>query len=224
MSSPSIGSNPRRQSIDKTGLVVRPAACFFDFDGLLADTAALWRRAFTEVCGPAIRIDLEALNGRSVPDAAVTLSRQVGVKVEATHLMQSLTRAFRAQPPSLLPGARRLIQELGGSIRLFVVTNGPRHLVEDVLGAQRLRHHFEAIVSSESVADPKPAPDVYLAACRAARVRPADAVAFEDSLVGVQSAFSAGLRVVGVSAAVALPAHLLVARLDDAQVLRFVGL
>jgi beta-phosphoglucomutase-like phosphatase (HAD superfamily) len=54
------------------------------------------------------------------------------------------------------------------------------------------------VVSGQDLGQPKPAPDVYVAACRALRVVPADAIAFEDSPMGVEAALVAGLFVVGV--------------------------
>ena len=54
------------------------------------------------------------------------------------------------------------------------------------------------VVSGQDLGRPKPAPDVYVAACRALGVAPGDAIAFEDSPMGVQSALAAGLFVVGV--------------------------
>ena len=54
------------------------------------------------------------------------------------------------------------------------------------------------VVSGQDLGQPKPAPEVYLAACRALGVAPGDAIAFEDSPMGVQSALAAGLFVVGV--------------------------
>lgn len=43
----------------------------------------------------------------------------------------------------------------------------------------------------------KPAPDVYLHAAASLDVAPAEGVAIEDSVVGVQAAVSAGLAVIG---------------------------
>ena len=45
---------------------------------------------------------------------------------------------------------------------------------------------------------PKPAPDVYLEACRQLGVEPAMAVALEDSAVGIAAAKAAGLTVIAV--------------------------
>jgi beta-phosphoglucomutase-like phosphatase (HAD superfamily) len=53
-------------------------------------------------------------------------------------------------------------------------------------------------VSSEEVERGKPAPDVYLEACRRLEVVPARAAAIEDSSNGIRAAVAAGLQVVAI--------------------------
>jgi len=53
-------------------------------------------------------------------------------------------------------------------------------------------------VFGEWRSNPKPAPDLYLAACARLDVAPADALAVEDSATGVRAASAAGMRTVGV--------------------------
>jgi HAD superfamily hydrolase (TIGR01509 family) len=208
----------------------RPLGAYcFDFDGLLADTARQWTRAFHAACdlngGATREIDLAALRGASVPAAAALLSRQLDVEITPSQLLDALTAAFHEMPPAALPGVRAVLQALDGKTPTLVVTNGPRMLVEESLAELDLTHHFDAIVAADTVPLPKPAPDVYLAACQQAGVAPVDAVAFEDSPAGAQSARAAGLRVIGVKdGPPPLPADLLVARIDDPQVLRYLGL
>jgi beta-phosphoglucomutase-like phosphatase (HAD superfamily) len=67
-----------------------------------------------------------------------------------------------------------------------------------VLAAAGLTDLFEATVSSETVSRGKPAPDVYLEACRRLGVDPAQAAAVEDSSNGIRSAAAAGLTVLAV--------------------------
>jgi beta-phosphoglucomutase-like phosphatase (HAD superfamily) len=81
-------------------------------------------------------------------------------------------------------------------------------------------------VSGDEVAELKPAPDVYLEACRQLGVRPADAVALEDSPTGVASARAAGLLVVGIPSVpgVSLDADLVADSLEDRAVRDALGL
>ena len=57
---------------------------------------------------------------------------------------------------------------------------------------------FAATVSTEEVAHGKPAPDVYRTVAARLGVRPAHAVAVEDSSNGLRSAAAAGLQVIAV--------------------------
>jgi beta-phosphoglucomutase-like phosphatase (HAD superfamily) len=57
---------------------------------------------------------------------------------------------------------------------------------------------FGATVSSEEVPRGKPAPDVYLEACRRLGVEPGRAAAVEDSSNGLRAAAAAGLTVLAV--------------------------
>lgn len=61
-----------------------------------------------------------------------------------------------------------------------------------------LSSRFKTVVTRDMVAQPKPAPDLYLEACRRLGVSPAEAVALEDSVNGVKAANAAGLASVAV--------------------------
>jgi beta-phosphoglucomutase-like phosphatase (HAD superfamily) len=76
---------------------------------------------------------------------------------------------------------------------------------------------FTAIVCAGDGIPPKPAPDVYLAACAAVGAAPATAIALEDSPTGVAAARAAGMHVIGVpsTAGVPLDAHRVVNSLGD---------
>ncbi len=105
--------------------------------------------------------------------------------------------AHYAAGAPLHAGVRDLVDALEGRVALAVASNTSADLVRSALDAVGLPA-LGVIVSGQDLGRPKPAPDVYVAACRALGVAPADAIAFEDSPMGVQSALAAGLFVVGV--------------------------
>jgi beta-phosphoglucomutase-like phosphatase (HAD superfamily) len=53
------------------------------------------------------------------------------------------------------------------------------------------------IHSGHEIGNPKPAPDVYLAAAAGFGVLPQQCIAIDDSVTGVRSAVAAGIRVIG---------------------------
>jgi beta-phosphoglucomutase-like phosphatase (HAD superfamily) len=57
------------------------------------------------------------------------------------------------------------------------------------------------VVAAEDVRRGKPDPEVYLTAARRLGVAPERCLVFEDAVVGVQAARSAGMRAIGVSTA-----------------------
>jgi beta-phosphoglucomutase-like phosphatase (HAD superfamily) len=79
-----------------------------------------------------------------------------------------------------------------------VASSSNRPIIELVLDRMGVRDRFTAVVSSEEVANGKPAPDVYLAVARELGVEPEDCVAIEDSTNGIKSALAAGMRTIAV--------------------------
>ncbi len=173
-----------------------PAAVVFDFDGLLADTDACWRTAYERCMGrrgqEVDRSTLRELAGASVATAAARL----GVPHE--ELSAELGASFRDGPLATMAGAQTLVSALSGRVPLAVASNGPEQLVRYGLTRIGLAAAFLAVISAEQLARPKPAPDVYLAACTALGVDPSDAVAIEDSMTGARAAASAGMIVICV--------------------------
>jgi beta-phosphoglucomutase-like phosphatase (HAD superfamily) len=58
--------------------------------------------------------------------------------------------------------------------------------------------HFDAVVTRDDVAQPKPHPDLFLEAARRLAVAPEDCLAIEDSHTGVRAALAAGMMTVMV--------------------------
>jgi HAD superfamily hydrolase (TIGR01509 family) len=207
-----------------TGSSKWPRAAVFDFDGLLADTGDLWRYAFArslDGAGRALTPDvLPSLAGASVQQAALRL------EVPAPELRRHLAEAFNNRPLRLMPGAARVVQQLRSRIPLAIATNAPEEVVRNALSRLGLLDCFRCIVSAETGAlREKPHPDVYSEACRALGVQPNDAVAFEDSPIGVRAAREAGLIVVHVPSdgQIADAAHLRVNRLSHPELFTIIG-
>ena len=173
-------------------------AAIFDMDGLLLDTEPLWHDAERELLerhGDTFSdADMEASHGRAVADTARAHASRLGLSAEVIEdEIVEIMLAHYAAGASLRPGARELVQALDGRIALGVASNTYAALVHRALEASGLAA-LRLVVSGADMGRPKPLPDVYAEACRALGVEPADAIAFEDSPMGVKSAVTAGLR------------------------------
>ena len=67
-----------------------------------------------------------------------------------------------------------------------------------VLDHLKIRHLFDAIVTSEMVENQKPAPDIFLEAARRIGVEPKFCRAYEDTELGLQAIRAAGMEAVDV--------------------------
>jgi HAD superfamily hydrolase (TIGR01509 family) len=180
-----------------------PRAVVFDLDGVLVDSEDIWAAAegttVRELGGDYTPELAAQLYGRGHRDGGRLLARRYGGDPEAVaerllgHALAGFRRGVQA-----LPAAVETVESLRGRLPLGVASNSVRPIVEAALGAVGLDASFDAVVCGDDVERPKPAPDVYLAACRALGVLPTDALAVEDSPVGVTAAKAAGLVVVGV--------------------------
>jgi HAD superfamily hydrolase (TIGR01509 family) len=111
----------------------------------------------------------------------------------------AVVTAGMARDIPLRPGARELVTYLAEeNVPQAVATSSHRATVERYLGSAGLLDHFAAIVTREDVANPKPAPDPFLAAAARLGVAPADCLALEDSYHGIASAHAAGMMAIMV--------------------------
>jgi len=115
-----------------------------------------------------------------------------------------------------------LLGALDGRWPVAVASNSPRSHLLAGLTRTGLADRFEAVIGVEDVAEPKPAPDLYLRACELLGAAPAGSLALEDSPPGVAAARAAGLYVVGVPsvAGVELEADAVFESLADPGVLQ----
>jgi HAD superfamily hydrolase (TIGR01509 family) len=188
-------------------VATRFAAVVFDNDGLLLDTEAAWTRAeeaLFERHGSSFTMEHKrALIGTSPTTSAVLLEEMLGLPGRGKALRDELhelvmEEALRGAPPR--PGALELLAAVrDAGVPVGLASNSARAFVERVLSvAGLLDGQFDTVVTAEDVERPKPAPDLYLAACAALGAAPAEAAALEDSPIGVASAVAAGMYVVAV--------------------------
>ena len=94
---------------------------------------------------------------------------------------------------------RQLLELLAQiSMPLAVASGTSRSILDALLKKTNLAPFFKVVLSSEEVANPKPAPDVFLAAAKRLKVAPRSCLVLEDSPYGIIAAKKAQMRVVGI--------------------------
>jgi HAD superfamily hydrolase (TIGR01509 family) len=182
-------------------------AVVFDNDGLVLDTEHAWTRAEEGLFARHGQVftaeHKRELLGTSRAESAAILERQLGLPGAGFELMEELHVLVMDElgggvPPR--PGALELLAAVrAAGLPVGLASNSSREFVERALSVAGLANgHFDVVVSADEVAAPKPAPDLYLAACAALGAAPERAAALEDSPPGVASARAAGLFVIAV--------------------------
>jgi beta-phosphoglucomutase len=97
----------------------------------------------------------------------------------------------------LVPGVVQFLRS-HAAFRAGVASNAEPANVEFVLSESGLRECFSVVVDGHQVERPKPAPDIYVYAAALLERSPRDCIVFEDSDTGLESARSAGARVVAL--------------------------
>jgi HAD superfamily hydrolase (TIGR01509 family) len=180
-------------------------AVVFDLDGVLLDSEQLWDEVREELArerGGRWHERAQAdMMGMSSPEWSRYMHETIGLSEPpdqiAAEVVRRMEQRYRSALP-LLPGAREAVQRIAARWPLGLASSSNRPLIDLALELSGLAPFFRATVSSEEVERGKPAPDVYLEACRRLEVVPARAAAIEDSRNGIRSAAAVGLRVVAI--------------------------
>jgi HAD superfamily hydrolase (TIGR01509 family) len=180
-------------------------AVVFDLDGVLIDSEPVWeqvRRQFVAERGGRWAPDSQRrIMGMSTGEWARYLSEDLGVglppETVATLVIERMAARYTDQLP-LMPGAVEAVRRLAADWPLGLASSSPLSLIGTVLDAASLRACFAVVMSTEQVAQGKPAPDIYLAVAGRLGRPPQRCAAVEDSSNGLRSAAAAGLQVIAI--------------------------
>jgi beta-phosphoglucomutase len=189
-------------------------AAVFDFDGVIVDSEPLHFRALRDALLPeGVGItEEEYVRAYLAYDDREAVRRALerhGVPCEPGRLGRVQSRKVRAFAESMhqvpvFDGARELVLALAAQMPVAIASGARLDEIEAILACLGLRGAFQAIVGAEDAERTKPDPAPYLEAARRLAARspglgPAECVAFEDSIAGVDAALGAGMKVVGVA-------------------------
>ena len=99
-----------------------------------------------------------------------------------------------------IDGGRELIEELRhNKIKIALASSGSDKSVGCSLTEIGLKDAFSIIVTGSHVHHSKPSPEIYEVSAKKLGVKPEECVAIEDSVKGIQSAKTAGMKCVAIT-------------------------
>ena len=186
----------------------------FDCDGTLADTMPLHWRAWQLITQ---RHDLHfpidrfySLGGVPSRDILKMLAAEQGRTIDYIAVAHEKEEAYLPLMAEVEPihAVVEIARENYGKIPMAVASGGTLPIIVAVLEHLKIRHLFNAVVTSEMVVNQKPAPDIFLEAARRIGVDPRHCRGYEDTDLGMQAIRSAGMDAIDVRTLItpALPA------------------
>ena len=192
-------------------------AVIFDFDGVIADTEPLhfagFRQTLAEIGINLTESDYYAnylgYDDRGCFIAALTTHRR---PIDPTSLAQLMQRKAHAYLESvkdhlvIFPGVREFVREAAVTYPVAIASGALRHEIEVILEQAGLRKEFLHITGAEDVTRGKPDPQPFLHALTALNrqrqeqvITAESCLVVEDSLPGIRSAKTAGMKVLAVA-------------------------
>jgi beta-phosphoglucomutase-like phosphatase (HAD superfamily) len=185
--------------------VIPCRALLFDMDGLMVDSEPLWfevEREFARARGGNWTEELgTACIGQGMANTLRMMQASFGFPVDLVRDASVIVELFvaRVGELTLKPGFEELLADARSrGVPRALASSSARRLVEATLARFGVRESFDAVVTGDCVAHPKPAPDIFLEAARRLGVPPEACVVLEDSLAGVRAGRAAGMRVIAV--------------------------
>jgi beta-phosphoglucomutase len=186
----------------------RPQAILFDLDGVLTDTSEYhyraWKRLADEEGIPFTREENDAhLRGVSRRESLMYILRDRKVTEEQIQEMMDRKNRYYTEmikdmtPADLVPGGRQLLQSIrdaGIKIAIASVSKNCRTVLErlDIVNT------FDGIADGYSVANTKPAPDLFVYAAGSTNTPTSACLGVEDADAGIEAIKNAGMLALGI--------------------------
>ncbi|MBN2175571.1 MAG: HAD family phosphatase [Bacteroidales bacterium] len=182
-------------------------AAIFDMDGVIVDNYKYHQQAWKIFCerhqinfessfkskifGSNNKDHLEAFFNRSLTGSEIKKFEN-----EKEEIYRDLYGPVMQPVGGLIPFLVELNQN---KVEMALATSSPSINVEFVLTETGTKKYFNTIVDASMVNKGKPDPEIYLMTAGLLTISPDKCIVFEDSLLGIESAKSAGMKVIGIA-------------------------
>ena len=186
-------------------------AVIFDCDGTLVDSMPAHFEAWCDAlalygANGVLREDVFfAMGGRPSHDIVMEINDLYGLKLDPESIALAKRDSYykRIGSITLIDEVAEFAQSLRGHVPMAIASGSTRRVVEKTLQLLGVSDWFDEVVTSEDVAEGKPAPDVFLYAAKLLGVNPLKCLVLEDAPPGILAAQRAGMQVVAIPMTIA---------------------
>jgi HAD superfamily hydrolase (TIGR01509 family) len=181
-------------------------AILFDMDGTLMDSEPLWLKADLAMIAAHGGFMSEEEHDLYIGMGAVTflpmIKEKYGIEASYEELREFQERTYLEIARSeicLFPQMITLAQwAIENHIPVGIASGSTNDIIDEMCSITGIRELFPVRVSAQEVEEGKPEPHVFLEAASRLQARPEACLVVEDSPVGVEAAYRAGMRTIAV--------------------------
>ena len=178
----------------------------FDVDGLMIDTESVWKNAFDKA-GDKYGIPnlgdtlFPSLIGKRLEDEQELLDHLLpsDIQNQLINEWRQIGLGSLEREVPVKPGLYEMLDYLEQHhIKMAVATTTRRELTEQRLKKIGVYDRFEYVLCGDEVTKRKPDPEIYLSVLKKMNTDAKNALVLEDSVVGVEAAYRAGIDCIQV--------------------------
>ena len=179
-------------------------AFILDLDGALIDSGKYHAKAFADAVLEHSGYQLKPAEhheffGSHSTWFSKTLNERYGLGLDPEKVLESKRARMREIfVVELFAGAREFLGFWHGKRPLALATNSPLSFVQPALEEAELIKYFDCITTADQVTRRKPDPEIVEITIQKMQTDPLRTLVFEDQLIGVEAARTAGAQVVAV--------------------------
>ena len=182
-------------------------AIIFDMDGLLINSEPFWQESETKVF-TSIGLDVnkemfEQFMGKRIDEVVEVMYKispwnDIPKEKVVEDIVENVILLV-LEKGACLKGVNKTLTDLKKtSLKIGLASSSKMKIITAVLDKLKLREYFDVIHSAEFEQYGKPHPQVFITTADRLGIHPSECVVFEDSLNGVISALSAGMKCIAV--------------------------
>lgn len=182
-------------------------AVIFDMDGLMIDSERVTFEGYQHV----LKKDnltmseetYKTLLGKTVKAVYELFASDYGEQYDVDRVIkevhQYIADRFENDGVPLKKGLLELLKYLKeNNYKTIVATSSHRSRVDLILKQAKITEYFDDSICGDEVTHGKPDPEVFLKACQKLNVSPDKALVLEDSESGINAAYNAKIKVIGI--------------------------
>ena len=182
-------------------------AVIFDMDGLMIDSERVTFEGYQHVLAKENLTMSEekykTLLGKPVKAVHDLFKEDYGPQYDVDQIIKEvhayIAKRFETEGVPLKPGLVELLKYLKeNNYKTIIATSSHRNRVDLIVKQAQIDQYFDDSICGDEVTKGKPNPEVFLKACQKLQVSPQDALVLEDSESGINAAYNAEIKVIGI--------------------------